>query len=73
MWVWAARQDPVEIRLIRFLAVVMFVGGLGRLASMVVLEVPHPFFIGLTALELVLPPLVLASAAAFERVTRPTP
>ena len=67
IWIWAARQDPVAVRAVRFLALVMFLGGLGRTASMVVHEVPHPLFIGLLLVELLVPPLVFALASAYER------
>lgn len=70
IWIWAARQDPVAVRAVRFLALVMFVGGLGRTASMVVHEVPHPLFIGLAVVELVVPPLVLVLASGYQRASR---
>ncbi|MGW0182265.1 DUF4345 domain-containing protein [Nocardia sp. NPDC003345] len=56
-WIWAVRQSPVAGNAVRWLAGIMFVGGLSRFFSVAAHGWPHPFVIGLTVLELVLPPL----------------
>ncbi|WP_327151139.1 DUF4345 domain-containing protein [Nocardia sp. NBC_01329] len=56
-WVWAVRQSPIRGDAIRWLAAIMFVGGLSRFISVAVHGWPHGFVIVLTVLELVLPPV----------------
>lgn len=41
-----------------WLALVLFLGGLGRLWSLIAIGAPHPFFIVLMAIELVLPTVI---------------
>lgn len=62
-WVWAAKPVPPADRLIRFLAAVFLLGGLGRVLSLVQHGRPHWFQLVLGALEMVLPiPFLLPSA-----------
>jgi hypothetical protein len=56
-WLWVARQSPMPVTVVRWLAGFMFLGGIGRLLSLAVYGAPHWFQIPLTALELVLPPV----------------
>jgi len=56
-WCWAAHQRPIPARVVRWLAAIFLLGGIGRLLSMAVHGRPHWFQLPLTALELVLPPI----------------
>lgn len=56
-WLWAARQTPIPASVVRWLAGFMFLGGIGRVLSMVQYGAPHWFQIPLTVIELVVPPL----------------
>jgi hypothetical protein len=57
-WLWAARQSPIPVTIVRWLAAFMFLGGIGRLISLAVYGAPHWFQIPLTVIELVVPPLL---------------
>ncbi|AWN26888.1 DUF4345 domain-containing protein [Streptomyces sp. NEAU-S7GS2] len=74
-WIWAARQSPVPARVVRWLAGIFLLGGLGRLLSMAVHGSPQWFQTALTVLELALPPLYFLLASADERAAaaRPSP
>lgn len=65
-WLWAWRQSPVPSALVRVLAGLLLVGGLGRVLSMISNGAPHWFQIVLTVVELVFPPLYLVMATADE-------
>lgn len=56
-WLWVARQRPMPAQPVRWLAGFMFLGGLGRILSMVQHGAPHWFQIPLTVIEIVLPPV----------------
>lgn len=68
-WVWAARQVPVPVRLVRFLAGIFLLGAVGRLISVVDRGWPQGFQTALTVIEILLPPVFfwLASAADKDR------
>ncbi|MFC7304129.1 DUF4345 domain-containing protein [Streptomyces monticola] len=68
-WIWVARQSPIPARMVRGLAAVFLLGGVGRLLSMAVHGLPHWWQVPLTVLELVLPPLYLWLAPADERAS----
>ncbi|GAA3389459.1 DUF4345 domain-containing protein [Streptomyces roseoviridis] len=70
VWLWAVRQSPVPARVVRWLAAVFLLGGLGRLLSVAVHGWPHWFQIVLTAMELAFPPLWFWLADADERAFR---
>ncbi|MEU8685179.1 DUF4345 domain-containing protein [Streptomyces sp. NPDC048611] len=74
-WIWAARQTPIPARVVRWLAGIFLLGGLGRLLSMAVHGSPQWFQTALTVVELALPPLYFWLAAADERAVaaRPSP
>ncbi|MFG3255802.1 DUF4345 domain-containing protein [Streptomyces sp. NPDC048172] len=66
-WLWAVRQDPVPARVVRWLAAVFLLGGVGRLLSLAVHGWPHAFQVALTVIELALPPVLFWLADADER------
>jgi Domain of unknown function (DUF4345) len=66
-WIWAARQSPVPATIVRVLAGVFLAGGVGRLVSLAVYGPPQWFQVGLTVIELVLPPVFWWLAPADER------
>lgn len=69
-WLWAARQDPVPARVVRWLAAVFLLGAAGRLLSLASHGWPHWFQVALTAIELLLPPVFFWLADADERSSR---
>jgi hypothetical protein len=54
-----ARNLDARWALIPWLAAAFFVGGIGRALSWLVVGTPHPFFLTLMAIELVLPPVMV--------------
>lgn len=56
-WIWAARQSPLPVKLIRGLAALFLLGGVGRVISLATRGQPHWFQLVLTIVELALPPL----------------
>jgi hypothetical protein len=63
---WCASDVQHKRPYLTFLAAVMFIGGLGRLLSMVIVGPPHAFFIAMLVVELALPPLVVLAARKVE-------
>ncbi|MEV4396441.1 DUF4345 domain-containing protein [Nonomuraea sp. NPDC049607] len=66
-WVWAARQRPIPATVVRWLAAVFLLGGVGRLLSLAVSGRPHGFQLVLAVIELVLPPVFFWLADKDER------
>ncbi|MEU5864311.1 DUF4345 domain-containing protein [Nonomuraea sp. NPDC047529] len=66
-WVWAARQRPIPATVVRWLAAVFLLGGVGRLLSLAVSGRPHGFQLVLAVIELVLPPIFFWLADKEER------
>ncbi|MFD6198755.1 DUF4345 domain-containing protein [Mycobacteriaceae bacterium NPDC060252] len=66
-WIWVARQSPIPGIAVRFLAAGLLVGGLGRVASLVGSGQPHPFWIVMLAVEILIPALFFAIAGADEK------
>ncbi|MFI7108369.1 DUF4345 domain-containing protein [Nonomuraea sp. NPDC050227] len=66
-WVWAARQRPIPAGVVRWLAAVFLLGGVGRLLSLAVSGRPHAFQVVLAVIELVLPPVFFWLAGKEER------
>jgi Domain of unknown function (DUF4345) len=64
---WCARDIERRARFIRFLVALFFLGGCARVVSMVFVGPPNLLFQSLTALELLLPPLVWFLLARIER------
>ncbi|WP_433515178.1 DUF4345 domain-containing protein [Nonomuraea sp. CA-143628] len=69
-WLWAARQRPIPARVVRWLAGVFLLGGVGRLLSLAVYGWPQWFQIALAVIELGLPPVFFWLADAEERALR---
>ncbi len=65
-WIWAARQSPIPANIVRWLAAIFFLGGVGRLVSMTVEGRPNWFQTVLTVVELALPPLYIWLAPSDE-------
>jgi len=59
LWAATPRVEKQE-RVIRAVAATTFVGGLARLLSARQVGTPHPLYSALTAIELVLPPVLVA-------------
>ncbi|MFG2611313.1 DUF4345 domain-containing protein [Streptomyces anulatus] len=70
VWLWAARQDPVPARVVRWLAAVFLLGGIGRILSLAAHGWPHPFQVALALIELAFPPVWFWLADADERASR---
>jgi hypothetical protein len=60
---WCIREVERKARVVYFLMLTFFVGGLARIVSMVAVGLPNAFFIAMTLLELVL--LVVFAALQF--------
>jgi hypothetical protein len=63
-WILVARQHPIDARAIRLLAGGLLAGGIGRLVSLIDSGLPHPFWIVMLAVEIVVPALFFTIAAA---------
>jgi hypothetical protein len=55
-----ARDMSAKLRYVPTMALLFFVGGVGRGLSYISVGAPHPFFIALMAVELLLPLLFVA-------------
>ena len=56
--IWCSRDIPARRNVLGFLMSIFFLGGIARLFSLAAHGWPHPLFIALGAIELVLPPIV---------------
>lgn len=74
-WLWAARQQPVPARAVRWLAGIFHLGAAGRLLSIGTRGRPHWFQQILTGIEVFLPPVfyLLANADEKEKARRAEP
>lgn len=72
---WCVAGIEQKLHFVRFLIAAMFVGGLTRLISMLVVGLPHSFFIALTVIELGLPVIIfllLSRSATVSEKMEPT-
>jgi len=56
--IWSARDLLSRRKILGFLLGLFFLGGLARILSVLAIGWPHPMFIVLGALELILPPIL---------------
>jgi hypothetical protein len=56
---WCVREVERKTKIVRFLALALFVGGIARLVSMAAVGPPNAFFLAMTALELGVPVLMI--------------
>ena len=66
--VWCARDVAHNRVYINLLAAAFFIGGIGRLLALIFVGAPHPFYVAMLVVELVLPPLMVLAA---HRVAEP--
>ncbi|CQA12411.1 Hypothetical protein ERS075656_06233 [Mycobacteroides abscessus] len=66
-WIWVARLVPIPGIAIRLLAAGLFAGGLGRVVSLIDKGQPHPFWIAMLVVEIVVPAVFFAIAGAGEK------
>lgn len=66
-WIWLARQSPMPATLVRFLAGIFFLGGVGRVVSLIAKGQPHWFQNVLMVIELALPAIFFWLATADEK------
>jgi hypothetical protein len=64
---WCVREVERKSQVVGFLAATLFAGGVARLISMVAVGLPNAFFMAMTALELLLPPVILGLLRATGR------
>jgi hypothetical protein len=64
---WCVKDIERKSSVVYFLLATFFVGGLARLVSIASVGPPNPFFIAMTALELLIPPF---AAVAQRRIAR---
>jgi len=64
---WCVSEVKRKTRQVQLLALVFLLGGLARLVSIAAVGLPNGFFMAMTALELVLPFVLLAMARAVAR------
>jgi len=64
---WCAASIHERSKFIRFLIVLFFLGGCARVISILLVGPPNLFFQAMTALELLLPPLIWLLLARVER------
>lgn len=62
--VWVSRDVPNRVWALNVVLGALALGGVARIASLVAAGWPHPFFVGLGVAELLIPPVVYASAAS---------
>ena len=69
---WCIKGIEHKGRVVYFLALTFFVGGLARLASMVAVGLPNTFFIAMTVLELLIPLFMAFMQPAFQQPQMPS-
>lgn len=61
---WVVRALPERIAILRLMLGVFWLGGVGRIISYFAVGAPHPLFVVLMWIEMVLPPVLLALSYA---------
>jgi hypothetical protein len=56
---WCARDVQHNRVYVNLVAAAFFVGGIGRLLSVLLDGAPHPFYVAMLSVELALPPLMV--------------
>jgi hypothetical protein len=65
---WCARDVEHKRGYVNFIAAAFFVGGIGRLLALTFVGTPHPIYVAMLVVELVLPPVMVFAA---NRVAEP--
>ena len=60
--VWVSQHVRARIWALNIVLGALFFGGIARAVSIAIAGLPHPFFIGLWAAELAVPPIVYAAS-----------
>ena len=55
---WCVNGVERKAKVVYFLLLTFFVGGLARIVSMLAIKLPNNFFIAMTVIELLLPPVL---------------
>jgi Domain of unknown function (DUF4345) len=69
-WLWVARQRPIPATVVRWLAGLLLLGGVGRVISVAWYGWPHGFQVALGVVELTVPLVYFWLATADEKATR---
>ena len=67
---WCARDVQDKRVYVNLLAAVLFVGGIGTLLAVALAGTPHPFYLAMLVVELVLPVLMVLAAARVAMASR---
>lgn len=60
--IWVSQSIRARLWALNIVLAALFLGGVARAVSVVVAGLPHPFFVGLWAAELAVPPLVYVAS-----------
>jgi hypothetical protein len=70
--VWCVKDIEGKHKIVFYLVLAIFAGGVARLISVAQAGLPHPFFLVMTAIELLVPPAVWYMQANVARAGRIT-
>jgi hypothetical protein len=68
---WCVREVERKTKVVRLLALALFVGGIARLVSMAAVGPPNAFFLAMTALELGVPALMILVQGRVSAASQP--